>query len=207
MKKLHLYRFLLALLSPVLYGCGGIPKEALSMNRLTLEERELQTRLFDTTDERKILSASERVFQKLGFHLDESKTDLGLIVGSQNPDTIKAGHIILRATLAGLKNIPAGYSQKIRISIVTSPAGEDVKRTSVRVNFQRIIWIIMVGFASSKKSMFLNYIRDSLTNLIRQSFRKHMTASARVPDVGLSQVVSNPAYLTRRITSRLYEPL
>ena len=140
MKKLHLYRFLCVLCIVAFQSCGGIPKDALNMARMSLEERQLQTRLFDTPDEREILSAAEKVFQDLGFKLDELETDLGLIVGSQNPDAVKTGHIILSAIADGLNNIPATYSQKIRVSVVTSPAGEDVKKTSVRVTFQRIVW-------------------------------------------------------------------
>ena len=140
MSKFHLYCLLLILFIAALQGCGGIPGDALRMNRMTLEEKRLQTRVFDTADEKKILSASDRVLQGLGFNLDESKTDLGLIVGSQDPDAIKAGHVILTAVVAGLNNLPAAYSQKIRISVVTSPTGDDMKRTSVRVTFQRIVW-------------------------------------------------------------------
>ena len=35
---------------------------------------------------------------------------------------------------------PYDQKQKIKASIVTSPAGETETRTSVRVTFQRIVW-------------------------------------------------------------------
>ncbi|MFC1635077.1 hypothetical protein ACFL5Z_09565 [Planctomycetota bacterium] len=140
MKKLHLYPFLFVLFILVFQGCGDISEEALRMDGMTLEEKQLQTRLFDTTDERKILSASEGILQDLGFKLVEREMDLGLIVGSKDRDAVKAGHILLTAIWSGLNNTPSTYSEKIRISVVTSPAGGNAQRTSVRVIFQRIIW-------------------------------------------------------------------
>ena len=135
-----MYCFLSVLLILALQGCGGVPREALSINEMTPEEKRLQTRYFDTADERKILSASRDVLQNLGFRFDESETDLGLIVGSKDPDATKAGHVLLAAILAGLSDIPASHSQKIRVSLVSSPAAENAERTSVRVTFQRIVW-------------------------------------------------------------------
>lgn len=140
MNKSCLYILLLVLFVLALQGCGGPPKDAFSMNGTTLEDKRLQTRFFDTTDEKKILSASEGVLQDLGFTLVESERDLGLIVGAQDRDATKAGNVLLRAILAGLSEIPATYSERIRVSVVSSPAGEDAKRTSVRVIFQRIVW-------------------------------------------------------------------
>ena len=132
--------FLFVLFLSALQGCGGIPRDALKLNRMTLEEKRLQTRYFDTSDETKILSASREVLQDLGFELDESEADLGLVAGSKDPDTTKAGHVLLAAILTGLSDIPDTYRQRIRISVVSSPAEEDANRTSVRVSFQRIVW-------------------------------------------------------------------
>jgi hypothetical protein len=122
-------------------GCGGIPKDALSMNKATLEDRQLQTRLFDTSDEEKILSASASLLQDLGFNLDESETGLGLLVSSKERDATEAGQVALAVLVAlGGSNMPIDARQKIRASVVTSPAGENGRRTAVRVTFQRIVW-------------------------------------------------------------------
>jgi hypothetical protein len=140
MKKVFLYCFLFVLFLWAFHGCGGVPRDALKMKSMTLEEKRLQTRLFDTTDERKILSASEGILQVLGFKLVESEMDLGLIVGTQDRNAIKAGQVLLAAIWTALDDTPATNSQKIRISIVSSPAGENGKQTSVRVTFQQIVW-------------------------------------------------------------------
>ncbi len=142
MTKFRLSFFVLIPLVLMLQGCDSIPKDALRMNKATLEDRQLQTRLFDTSDEKKILSASAAVFQDLGFNLDESETDLGLVVGSKERDATEVGQVVLAAVVAGLCGTPAQYDtkQKIRLSLVSSPAGETEEKIAVRVTFQRIVW-------------------------------------------------------------------
>lgn len=134
--------FLLVSFVLIFTGCGGIPKGALGMNKATLEDRQLQTRLFDTSDEEKILSATASLLQDLGFNLDESETDLGLLVSSKERDATEAGQVILAFAIAvmGGGTTPIDETQKIRASVVTSPVGENEARTSVRVTFQRIVW-------------------------------------------------------------------
>ena len=141
MRKFRFYFFLSMPFALIFQGCGGIPKDALSMNKATLEDRQLQTRLFDTSDEEKILSASASLLQDLGFNLDESETDLGLLVSSKERDATDAGQVAL-ALLAALggSNMPIDSHQNIRASVVTSPIGENGNRTTVRVTFQRIVW-------------------------------------------------------------------
>jgi len=128
----------------IFQGCGGIPKDALSMNKATLEDRQLQTRLFDTSDEEKILSALASLLQDLGFNLDESETDLGLLVASKERKATEAGQVIGAIAWTVMFGIAgdARYDckQKIRASVVTSPVGENRERTVVRVTFQRIVW-------------------------------------------------------------------
>ena len=142
MRKFYLSFFLSVFLVMMFQGCTGVPEDALRMNKATLEDRQLQTRLFDTPDEKKILSASAGVLQDLGFNLDESETDLGLIVGSKERDATDAGQVILAAVAAGISGGPAMYDtkQKIRVSLVSCPIGEGGERIAVRVTFQRIVW-------------------------------------------------------------------
>jgi hypothetical protein len=123
-------------------GCGGIPKDALSMNKATLEDRQIQTRLYDTSDDEKILAASASLLQDLGFNLDESETDLGLLVSSKERDATEAGQVAAALTMAILfgTSMRIDEKQRIRVSVVTCPAGENSERTSVRVTFQRVVW-------------------------------------------------------------------
>ena len=66
-----------------LTGCAKIPKDALKLNPKSLKQRQIQTRKYETTDETRILVACATLLQDLGFNLDESETELGVIVASK----------------------------------------------------------------------------------------------------------------------------
>lgn len=122
-----------------------IPKEALQLSTESLKNRQIQTRRFDT-DEKTMLSASAAVLQDLGFTIDESETDLGVIACSKLRDATNAGQIagaIIVALLTGAVT-PTDKEQLIRASIITYPITIDETdkskyRTAVRVTFQRIV--------------------------------------------------------------------
>lgn len=136
----------LALLLCMVLGIAGcqhnvIPEGALALSQVSLEQRQRQTRYFDSLDETRLLSASAAVLQDLGFSLDESETALGVLVGSKNRDATEAGQVagaIVVALLFGVAT-PVDKEQKIRVSLVSKPTAEE-GRTAVRVTFQRIVW-------------------------------------------------------------------
>ena len=124
-------------------GCvDRIPKDALQLSPESLQRRQTQSRIFDTRDEANILSASAAVLQDLGFNLDESETDLGVIVASKRRGAREAGQIASAIVLGVLfgTSIATDEEQKIRASLVTKPSGERRERITVRVTFQRIVW-------------------------------------------------------------------
>ena len=111
-----------------------IPEEALQLTKESFELRQLQTRSFETSNEKKLLTAGAGVLQDLGYNIDESETGLGVIVGSKDRDATEAGQIVLSVFFGG----PIDKNQKIRASLVTHPAGK--KTIKLRVTFQRIVW-------------------------------------------------------------------
>lgn len=122
-----------------------IPKEALQLSKESLKERQLQTRRFDT-DEKTLLSASAAVLQDLGFNINESETDLGLIACSKQREAVSAGQIVGAIFLALLTGAvtPVDKEQLIRASLVTRPVHIDKTdkskcQTAVRITFQRIV--------------------------------------------------------------------
>ena len=138
MKKLALLPLILVVF---LCGCNQtIPKSALHLSPESLELRNLQTRSFDTRNEKKLLTSGAAVLQDLGFNIDESETKLGVIVGSKDRDATEAGQVagaVFMAVMFGA--VPAiDKNQKIRASLITHPKTK--KSTNVRIPFQRIIW-------------------------------------------------------------------
>jgi hypothetical protein len=130
----------------LLFGCAPkIPKQALQLSQESLKDRQLQTRHFDT-DEKTLLSASAAVLQDLGFNIDESETELGVIVCSKQRDATSPGQVVTAILIAGITGAvtPIDKEQLIRASLITHPIHFDEKdksksRTAVRITFQRVI--------------------------------------------------------------------
>lgn len=143
MKKLPLYN----LIFPVIFlfiatSCQSIPKNALQLSSESLKLRQTQSRRFDTNDEAKILCSCAALIQDLGFNLDESETELGVIVGSKARSAVSAAQVagsIILAVLTGAV-APVDKNQRMRVSVITRPIGENNTKTIVRVTFQRIVW-------------------------------------------------------------------
>jgi hypothetical protein len=124
-----------------LSGCvNQMAQEALTLQPEALEQRRIQTRRFETQSEHELLTASLEVLQDLGFSVDETEPDLGLIVASKNRDASSTGEMIGAFIIgaAGDTQVTYNVEQRIRASVVTRGLGKS--GTSVRVTFQRIVW-------------------------------------------------------------------
>jgi hypothetical protein len=115
-------------------------REALTLQPEALEQRRIQTRRFETTNEHELLTASLEVLQDLGFAVDETEPELGLIVASKNRDASSTGEMIGAFFIGAASDSEVTYNveQRIRASVVTKGLGKS--GTSVRVTFQRIVW-------------------------------------------------------------------
>jgi hypothetical protein len=113
---------------------ASIPDEALQLSRESLAQRRLQTRIYETGDERFILQASAGVLQDTGFSLDEAETSLGVIVGSKDRSAVEGGQVAAQVAMEVLFGVyqPIDEKQKIRVSLVSHPSGSG--RTAVRGN-------------------------------------------------------------------------
>ena len=144
-----LFKFpIVIFLSLTLVGCATIPTDFLKLSEDSLKYRELQMRRFDTQDEELIMAACAGVLQDLGFTLDDSETELGLVVGSKDRDATHAGQVAwatfttLLAAVGGTSSDAFNYidkQQKIQASVVSNPSLDGAKIV-VRVTFQRIVW-------------------------------------------------------------------
>jgi len=125
-----------------------------------LAKRQMQSRIFDTSDEKMVLSAAAATLQDFGFNLDESCSELGLITCSKtkNADNAKKvaanigvtlmwslaaavlsqGHYVALMTNAP-GTVPLDKEQKIRASLVSTPVGEKGERVMVRLIVQRVV--------------------------------------------------------------------
>ena len=131
-----------------LMGCAaaGPPKNLMLPSDDQLKLREQQSRSYKTTDEANLLSASAALLQDMGFNIDESNKELGILTASKMRSAVRAGQqttaILLEVlTAAGGRPIiqPTDKEQKMRAGVVVKPLG-DGHSTIVRVTFQRIVY-------------------------------------------------------------------
>ncbi|UCH21554.1 MAG: hypothetical protein JSU83_24175 [Deltaproteobacteria bacterium] len=113
----------------------------------SLTKRQLQTRIFDTDDESAVLAAGMATLQDIGFLVDESEVQLGLIVASKERSAIQpaevTAHVILiiLAGLSGQSHDPVyDETQIMRVSLVVTPVMAEQLGTAVRITFQRIVY-------------------------------------------------------------------
>lgn len=132
----------------LLSGCVTVPTGFLKPQEGYLEKRSQQSRQYDTTNEKQILTSVAEVLQDLGFTLSESESELGLVSASKKADAKSGGQIAAAVMIDILGAIGGGSpgatmqcdkSQMVRASVITKP-GLDGKKTVVRVTFQRIVW-------------------------------------------------------------------
>lgn len=142
--RTHVMLAWLLILVMWLGGCmTALPGDAVELSADTLQRRHLQTRRFDGISEAEILNASTGVLQDLGFSLDESETELGVIVASKNRSAIAPAQVATSILLKLFLDIERDVDdrQHIRVALVSRPVDESaVSSYQVRVTFQRVVW-------------------------------------------------------------------
>ena len=121
-------------------GCETTaPKNALQWNERTMQNRQMQSRRFDTADEKKILRGCALLLQDLGFNLTASESAVGLI-NAQKDRTAVEGDQVAAKVLAAIfldADVTIDARQKMKASIVTRPQEGKI---IVRVTFQRVVY-------------------------------------------------------------------
>jgi hypothetical protein len=126
----------------VLSGCATVPKDAFKLSPTSLEDRQMQSRKFTTTDTKLLLSSGASVLQDLGYTIDESNVGLGVLTASKQADATNAGQIagaVMLALLTGTVT-PTDDEQKIRICLVIQDGLANESSSVARITMQRIIW-------------------------------------------------------------------
>jgi len=141
--KLLRYIILSGLIA-ILAGCAPkIPQDAFQLSPESLANRQLQTRFFDTGNEEAVLIASNAVLQDLGFNLDETSVELGVVVGSKSRDATDNGQVFLLALLGALGNNPnatnaADATQLIKASLVVREITKEGEKAETDLSPERI---------------------------------------------------------------------
>lgn len=126
----------------LLPACASLPKDAFKLTPTSLQDRQLQSRQFQTVDNKLMLSAGAGVLQDMGYSIDESNAGLGVLTASKQADA-KSGSQIAGAVLLALLTgtvTPTDKEQKIRICLVIQPTLGDEKSSVSRITIQRVVW-------------------------------------------------------------------
>jgi len=125
-----------------LASCTAVTLETdLNLTPELLSQRQLQTRLFDTTEEQKILRTCAALLQDTGFTIDESEAKLGILTASKRRDATDAAQWVasIVGTFFGV-SIPPDKNQIMKALVTTRPVGTNGNQVSVRVAFERIVF-------------------------------------------------------------------
>ena len=140
---------LLPILGGLLSGCVQMPKveSFFELTPKSAQHRALQTRMFETSNEKELLSASAAVLQDLGFQLEESSTKVGVLRAAKERGAREYGQEILQVFIFILGAIggkavivPVDLHQQINATLVTCRSETDPSRFSVRILFHRSVW-------------------------------------------------------------------
>ena len=139
MKKLK-YIFVACALG--ITGCATTaPENLFQVAETSLQDRQLQSRFFETNNEVELLSAGVAVLQDMGYSIDETEIKSGVVTASKTVDATNNAQIagaVLLAVLGG-GNMSIDSQQQIKVSFVTLPSKNNKNGYLARATFQRIV--------------------------------------------------------------------
>jgi hypothetical protein len=127
------------------------PTELFQLTPESAVNRAMQIRMFDTSNERELLSASAAVLQDLGFQIEESVREVGFLRATKERSARERGQDMTRFLVAigstplalfrsGPIILPVDLHQKIAASLIARPLNRDSTRYEVRIMFYRVVW-------------------------------------------------------------------
>jgi len=144
------------LFASLLLGCAtptGNPEDFFKPTPESLQVRALQTRIFETPDEKELLSASAAVLQDLGFQIEESEVDMGILRAAKERSArefsqeFTQGLVLLLSATASVFGganaifiMPVDLHQQIGATLATRPVEGEGSRFTVRILFHRKVW-------------------------------------------------------------------
>jgi len=126
----------------LLSACASMPPDAFKLSPTSLEDRQMQSRRFDTLDRTRVLAASAGVLQDLGYALDVSNSYLGVLTASKELDAENAAQIAGVLVLAALTGSAGSWDddQRIRVCVVVNDSLDSPGTSVVRITISRVIW-------------------------------------------------------------------
>lgn len=130
------YTFLVACLT-VLAGCASIPKDAFLLHPADQTDRQLESRIFATKNETRLLNDGADILRNMGYTTDLVNMDAGLVTASKSKSRKGALATLMSVLSAGLAS-----SNKEQIDRATFTALPDKARGDAyvtRLTLQRMV--------------------------------------------------------------------
>jgi hypothetical protein len=126
-------------------GCAAPETaEIFELSPETPQHRAAQTRFFETRNSTELLSASAAVLQDLGYHVEESVRELGILRAAKERSAREYGQEITRILVLlvsfGKFLMPIDLHQQMAATLVIRPLDEAGTRQEVRIMFYRVVW-------------------------------------------------------------------
>ncbi|XXJ20249.1 hypothetical protein ACR42D_12070 [Desulfovibrio caledoniensis] len=196
---------LLLLMLSLMTGCvASTPKDALTLSPESLANRQLQTRRYDTGNDNAVLIAANAVLQDLGFNLDETDPELGVVVASKERDATDGGQVFLLALLGALGNNPnavnsADSTQKVRVSLVVRPLDKEGESAATDLSPERIEAVKVRVHDAIYEGLRDNFPKDACENIAKTIAENTADTLANDLDTLLS-VKDTPGSTAVRVT-------
>jgi len=128
-------------------ACAQMPDDVLQVSEKHRVMKVAQSRKVATPKKKEVLLAGAAALQDMGFTIDQSDPELGLVVGSKQRDATDGGQIALAVVGATLTTLLAGPAagvngfryddeQVVRASLI---AGDGADETDLRISVQRVV--------------------------------------------------------------------
>jgi hypothetical protein len=128
------------------------PEDFFKLTPESLKNRALQTRIFETANEKELLSASAAVLQDLGFQIEESEVEMGILRAAKERSAREFWQEFWQVMIAIMTSggsqgggnttqiNPVDLHQQIGATLATRPLEGDGSRYTVRIFFHRTLW-------------------------------------------------------------------
>ncbi|GHB37698.1 hypothetical protein GCM10007094_28780 [Pseudovibrio japonicus] len=128
-------------------ACAQMPKDVLQVTEQHKAMKAAQSRTIASPKKKEVLLAGAAALQDMGFSIDKTDPELGLVVGSKQRDAKEGEQValavvgaaittILAGPVAGVHNFKYDDEQFVRASIT---AGSEENATDLRISVQRIV--------------------------------------------------------------------
>ena len=159
MKKLCVW---LVVVAALMMGCGGPPAPQMTQ----LQVRELQTRIFETSDTKMVMKVMLDVLQDDGFIIKNVDSNLGLLTADKDVNVENKFNAFMSAFSSGSQARWNKYAV-VEVSANVSDYGE---KTKVRANFQEKVFDNFGAVSSVQAIMDEDYYQQFFSTVSKGIF-------------------------------------